>query len=46
MSTPEEYELIEKNKAEMEKISKRLLDLTKKITGEPPTKPIEEKKAK
>ncbi len=46
MSTPEEYELIKKNREEMEKISKRLAELTKKIHGEPPTKPIEEKKAK
>jgi hypothetical protein len=46
MSTPEEYELIGKNKAEMEKISKRLEAMTKKIHGEPPTEPIKEKKAK
>jgi hypothetical protein len=44
MSTPQEFELIEKNRKEMEKISKQLETMTKKIHGEPPDKPIEEKK--
>jgi hypothetical protein len=46
MATPEEYTLIEQNKKEMEKISKRLKNMTEKIHGEPPTEPVKEKKAK